>query len=97
METQLLVKSIDGAAVTLPGYFRPAQQTLAGCQCSQRWTYSGTNETVLGTCINPLGDPKGAWCNYEPDSCTNRTGEGLSQRAIATTCLHHQAAGEGRM
>ncbi|KAF6263192.1 hypothetical protein COO60DRAFT_1635413 [Scenedesmus sp. NREL 46B-D3] len=74
METQLLVKSIDGVAVTIPGYFTPAQKTLAGCQCSQRWTYSGTNETVRGTCINPLGDPKGAWCNYEPDSCTNKTG-----------------------
>jgi hypothetical protein len=88
METQLLVTSIDGAAVTLPGYFRPAQKTLAGCQCSQRWTYSGTNETVLGTCINPLGDPKGAWCNYEPDSCTNRTGKGELLSQIATPLGH---------
>jgi hypothetical protein len=87
METQLLVKSIDGDAVTIPGYFRPAQRTLAGCQCSQSWIYAGTNETVYGTCINPAGDPKGAWCNYEPDSCTNKTGELLLPTALSMASL----------
>lgn len=75
METQLLVKSIDGAAVSIAGSFRAAQKTLAGCQCSQMWDYTSTTngsvvERVYGTCINPNGDTKGAWCMYEPDSCT---------------------------
>ncbi|KAF8072527.1 hypothetical protein HT031_000187 [Scenedesmus sp. PABB004] len=77
METQLLVTSIDGEVAGLPGFFGPAQKTLAGCQCSQAWPYNasdGTVTVVRGACINPGADPRGAWCRYAPDSCTNASG-----------------------
>lgn len=81
METRILVNAVDGVAVTIPGYFRPAQKTRAGCQCAQRWVYQKTASAapvwLSGTCINPLNDPKGAWCVFEPDSCTTPEGKSI--------------------
>lgn len=87
METQLLVTSMNGDSISLPGYFRPAKKTVAGCQCSQWWAYTnatGSQIWINGTCINPLNNPNGAWCVYEPDSCTDPTGKGGG--SLISTC-----------
>lgn len=95
VETQLLATSIDGEVVGILGRFLPVQKTLAGCQCSQRWVFENVDtnrtETVLGGCINPRGDPRGAWCVYEPDSCTNATGECALFGSLAVCSLTLEA------
>lgn len=48
---------------------RAAAVTSSGCLCREEWEFAG--EVFRGTCGNPDGDDRGAWCMVESGTCAH--------------------------